>query len=264
MIDASPFLPFANRLADAARAAIAVASRDLGDADNKSARGYDPVTEADRAAERTMRALIETEHPGHAISGEEYGERSGDGPWRWSLDPIDGTRAFVCGLPGWTVLIALLHEDRPVLGVIDVPTMGERYVGTGTVATRARGGKAEALRTSGCVRLGEARLATTDPYLFRDGETGDEGAAWERVRGAVRLARYGYDAYAYARLAAGSIDLVIENNLQPHDLNALIPVVRAAGGMAGNWRGEDEFSEGKLVAAASETLFNEAVARLAG
>jgi myo-inositol-1(or 4)-monophosphatase len=255
-IDLENYASFARELAAVARAETLHWLAQGSVPDDKNAGGaFDPVTEGDRAAERAIRAAIEARYPEHGISGEEYGEKSGTGPWSWSLDPIDGTRAFICGLPSWTILIALLHEGRPVVGLIDAPRLDELFVGFGGNGTVDSAAGEAALRVSSCARLAEARLATTDPYLF----AGEELAAFTRVREQARVTRYGLDAYAYARLAAGSIDLVIENGLKPHDYNALIPVVRAAGGAIGNWRGEDEFGEGKVVAAASQALFEEAV-----
>jgi myo-inositol-1(or 4)-monophosphatase len=247
----------AERLAGLARGETLRAG--LLEAADKNAGGeFDPVTEADRGAERVMRAWIEANLPGHGISGEEYGETEGSGPWRWSLDPIDGTRAYICGLPSWTTLIALLRDGRPVIGIIDSPRLDELCVGEPGGSSMLVGGARHVLRTSECRSLAEARFATTDPYLF----AGEEAEGFERVRRAARLTRYGLDAYGYARVAAGALDLVIESGLKPHDYNALIPVVRAAGGVIGNWRGEDEFSDGKLVAAATPQLFEEAVGLL--
>lgn len=257
MADLSKLLDFAHRLADVARGETLRFWAEGCAAEDKGGAGYDPVTEADRAAERAMRALIEAEYPHHGISGEEYGERAGSGTLSWSLDPIDGTRSFICGLPSWTTLIALLEGDRPVLGIIDAPALDERYAGIGDQAL-ASGTREWALRTSRCERLNEARLSTTDPYLF----SGPELKAFERVRERARTTRYGQDAYGYARLAAGSLDLIIESSLKPHDYNALIPVVRAAGGAIGNWEGEGDFAGGRVVAAASKALFDEAVALL--
>jgi histidinol phosphatase-like enzyme (inositol monophosphatase family) len=240
---------FAERLADAARAetlprfAAGCAADDKG-----GANGFDPVTEADRGAERVMRALIEAEHPDHGISGEEFGDRLGTGPFSWSLDPVDGTRAFVCGMPTWVTLIALLRDGLPVLGVIDVPRLDERYVGYGEQCWLGD----RRLKVSGCRTLAEARLSTTDPFLFQDAEE----EAFTRIRKATRTARYGQDGYAYARLAAGTIDLVVESGLKPHDYNALIPIVRGAGGVIGNWKGGSDFSAGCVVAAASLELFD--------
>jgi myo-inositol-1(or 4)-monophosphatase len=249
---------FAHRLADAARGeTVGRFLRGVGVEDKAQGGGeFDPVTEADRAAEQAMRALIEAEYPDHGISGEEYGDRPARGRFSWSLDPIDGTRSFTCGLPQWTTLIALLGEGRPVIGLIDAPCLGERVWGHGGTGHSLRGGVEAALGTSGRTRLDEARLSTTDPFLF----AGAEAEAFGALRRSVRTVRYGLDGYGYARLAAGSLDLVVESLLKPHDYNALIPVVRAGGGVIGDWTGGDDFSAGKVIAAATPELFEQAAA----
>lgn len=248
-------LAFAHRLADAARRETVPRWEAGAEAENKSDAEFDPVTEADREAERALRALIEAEHPDHGISGEEFGERPARSRFRWSLDPVDGTRSFICGLPTWVTLIALLEDDRPVLGIIDAPCLDERYVGFADEGAFLKGVERRPLGSSGCSALVEARLSTTDPFLFR----GVEADAFTRVRAQVRTTRYGHDGYAYARLAAGSLDLVIETGLKPHDYHALIPVVRASGGMIGDWRGGEDFGEGKVIAAATGALYEAAV-----
>lgn len=247
------FAAFASRLADAARAVTLLAAERT--VEDKSGGGvFDPVTDADRDAEAAMRALIEAEYPDHGISGEEHEERPARGVYRWSLDPIDGTRSFICGLPSWTTLIALLEEGEPILGVIDAARLDERFLGDGKHAWL----NGEPIRTSACRSLGEARLSTTDPFLFH----GDEAAAFARLRGTARVTRYGLDAYGYARLAAGAIDLVAESGLKPHDWHALVPVIRGAGGVVGDWRGRADLSAGQILAAATQDLFDEAVALL--
>jgi histidinol phosphatase-like enzyme (inositol monophosphatase family) len=260
MADLPTFAAFAEELADAARAeALRWSEADWAVEDKSGGAAFDPVTRADRAVERVLRELIAERWPEHGIEGEEYGATAGSGPYSWSLDPIDGTRSFICGLPTWTILIALLEEGRPVLGLIDAPRLGERYVGFGQTGYRAGATGRLPLRTSGCRTLGESRLSTTDPYLF----AGPEREAFERVRERARLTRYGLDGYAYARLAAGGLDLIVESGLAPHDWRALLPIVRAAGGAVSNWRGEDDFSAGQIVAAASPALLAEAVHLLA-
>ena len=247
-MDLTGLAAFAGSLADAARA-VTLGAADRAAEDKNEGGVYDPVTAADREAERTIRALIGSAFPDHGIAGEEFPEKAGAGRFVWSLDPIDGTRAFICGLPSWTTLIALLDEGAPVVGLIDVPALDERYLGYAG---------APGLKASGCRTLREARASTTDPYLF----AGAEAEGFERLRRTARVTRYGLDAYAYARLAGGSIDLVAESGLKTHDYNALIPVVRAAGGTIGNWRGEDDFREGQVLAAATRELFDEAVKTL--
>jgi myo-inositol-1(or 4)-monophosphatase len=247
------FAAFASRLADAARA-VTLAAAELEIEDKSRGGVFDPVTQADREAEQAMRALIEAEFPDHGIAGEEHEDRPSKGTYCWSLDPIDGTRAFICGLPSWTTLIALLEDDSPILGLIDAPQLGERFLGDGKHAWL----NGEAIRTSACRALGTARLSTTDPFLFQ----GEEAAAFARLRGAARVTRYGHDAYGYARLAAGTIDLVAESGLKPYDWHALVPVIRGAGGVVGNWRGGADLSAGQILAAATQELFEEAVALL--
>jgi myo-inositol-1(or 4)-monophosphatase len=150
-------------------------------------------------------------------------------------------------------LIALLDEGVPVLGVIDAPVLDETYVGLGSEAWLIGPSERTPLRASGCTHLSEARLSTTDPFLF------DDPASFERVRRAARVTRYGHDAYGYARVAGGSIDLVIESGLKSHDYNALIPVVTGAGGHIGDWHGGTDFTAGQVIAAATRELYEAAV-----
>jgi myo-inositol-1(or 4)-monophosphatase len=255
MID-QELIAFANALADAARAETLPRWRDAGASRNKADNGsYDPVTEADIASELAMRRLIETHYPDHGIAGEEMPDRPSTSGWTWSLDPIDGTRSFVCGMPSWVTLIALLRDGEPVLGVIDAPRLDERYIGHGSIAGAIDRSATHKLAVSGCTRLAQARFSSTDPGLF----TGTESEAFEQIKRRVRTIRYGHDGYAYARLAAGSIDLVVESGLKPFDYNALVPVIRAAGGFVGNWRGDNDLSAGQIVAAATQPLFEETI-----
>jgi len=250
------FADFAETLAEAARTVTMPRWRNAGEARNKADDGrFDPVTEADVAAEEAIRALIEVEYPDHGITGEEGDDRPGSGPWRWSLDPIDGTRSFVCGLPTWGTLIALLRDDQPVLGLIDIPRLGERYIGFDGSSRLSDHAGTHVLKTSGCTTLAEARFSSTDPYLFG----GIEYEAFVQLRRSARTTRYGLDSYGYARLAAGSLDLVVESGLKAHDYDALVPVIRGAGGSVGNWRGGADLGRGQIIAAATPQLFEEAV-----
>lgn len=242
---------FFAELSKVARTAISAELEKGLTCDNKATSGFDPVTEADRAAERALRGAIEARYPDHGIWGEEYGMARPDAPVRWSLDPVDGTRALVCGLSSWAVLIGLLQGGDHIAGMVDLPALDDCLVAVGG-ETRRNG---NLVRTSGCAQLAEARLSTTDPNLF----AGDEYASFERVRLSCRLTRFGLDAMAYARIATGDIDLVIENGLQPHDYDALVPVVRGAGGHIGNWTGGDDLCGGSVVAAASRQLYEQAV-----
>lgn len=250
----------AQAMADAARAAIAPHFRTALDVDNKLTAGFDPVTVADRASEQAMRDVLASMAPTDGVLGEEFGVSDGAGDRRWVLDPIDGTRAFIAGLPTWTVLIALEIAARPRIGLIDQPHIGERFVGWPGGAAYYRADETRPLVVSRCDRLDQAIMASTDPYLFE----GAERRAFEDVRDRVRLCRFGFDAYAYAMLAAGGIDLVIESGLQVYDVQALIPVVTGAGGVVTNWSGGDASAGGQVVAAATPELHEQALQHLAG
>ena len=255
-------LAFAGRLAASAAAVTRPLFRDLSSVDGKSGSGragFDPVTEADRGAEQVMRALILAERPDDGVHGEEFGETPSRNGWTWLLDPVDGTRAFVAGLPVWTTLIALCNPDGdPVIGIIDQPVLGERYLGwPGGAALETPSGR-RPLRVSPCDDLRTATIATTDPFILTPPEQG----AWTHLRHTARIVRYGLDAYAYARLAAGSIDLVAETGLAPWDTAAIIPVVRGAGGLACDWTGAPAKPGGQFVCAASRPLLDAALISL--
>lgn len=245
---------FFRELSEAARSVTLGAA--VPQADNKAGEsGYDPVTHLDHAAERALRSAIEARFPDDGIEGEEFGLTRAGASRRWSLDPIDGTRALICGLPSWTTLAALLEGGRSVAGMIDAPVLDELVIGVDGQSQLVIGDRSSIVRTSECRQLSDARLATTDPFLFCE-----QGmVAFDRVRRAARVTRYGLDALAYARLAAGSLDLVIESGLKPHDYNALVPVVRGAGGVIGNWQGGDDLSAGEVVAASTRELFEQAI-----
>lgn len=248
-------LVIANQMADAARAAIKPYFRQSLTVENKLARGFDPVTVADRASETAMRAVLDEMAPDDGILGEEFPERISKNGRQWVLDPIDGTRAFIAGLPSWTVLIALSVNGRPRLGLIDQPHIGERFTGWNDGASYGQGEQIQPLQTRNTGGLADAILATTDAFLFRDAERD----AFDALRQAVRLCRYGYDGYAYAMLAQGGIDLVVESGLQPYDVQALMPIIRGAGGMITNWTGGDCSDGGQVIAAAHPELHAEAL-----
>ena len=265
------YAAFAERLADAARGETLPRFRSGVKIVDKGAKSperlFDPVTDADREAERVQRTLIEKAYPGHGVLGEEFGEAKGEGAnagkWRWVLDPVDGTRAFMCGVASWATLIALEYDGAPVLGVIDQPFTDERWIAYGGETYFKRGADSVAAKTSALADISKARLSTTDP-LASGYFTDDEAAAFARVAKASRVARYSLDAYAYGLLAVGELDLVIEASLKRHDYAALIPVIEGAGGIVTNWRGEAPGSDerGELIAAASPELHVAALALL--
>jgi histidinol phosphatase-like enzyme (inositol monophosphatase family) len=254
----------ADTVADAARAAALPFFRARGlRADDKGGdRGFDPVTQADRAAEAAMRAALARSRPSDGVLGEEGGASGGSSGLTWILDPVDGTRAFMSGAPTWGVLVALHDGARPVIGAIDQPFTGERFRGVVHGGDRRarwdRGSETRPLRTRPCPGLSGATLFTTFPEIG----TADERAAFEAVRDRVRLTRYGLDCYAYALLAAGCVDLVIEAGLQPYDVQALIPVVEGAGGLITDWRGGDCQNGGRVLAAGDPRAHAEAMAIL--
>ncbi len=222
---------------------------------HESGDAFDPVTDADREGERAIRALIKKTHPGHGVLGEEFGESPGEGPWRWVLDPVDGTRAFMCGGATWTTLIALEYEKASVLGLIDQPFTDERWFSLEGRTTYRRGGETRAAKVSGVTDIAAARISTTDPLsagYFSEGEA----AGFLRIAAASRVARYSMDAYAYGLLAIGELDLVLETSLQRHDYAALVPVIEGACGVVTNWRGAPVGTDdrGEILAAASPEL----------
>ncbi|WP_425441148.1 inositol monophosphatase family protein [Ruegeria marina] len=238
----------AELLADAARKVILPFFRrtDL-DAENKFASGFDPVTEADRAAELAMRAILADLRPRDGIHGEEFDAVQGRSGRTWVLDPIDGTRGFISGTPTWGVLIALSDENGPFLGIVDQPYIGERFIGTPDGAYMVGPMGQRELATRRDAALGDAILFTTFPELGHP----DEAAAFRAVSQRVKLTRYGMDCYAYALLAAGLVDLVIEAGLKEVDIHAPIALIRAAGGIVTDWRGGPAHGGGRALAAAN-------------
>lgn len=249
----------AERLADAGRAAILPFFRKTGlTAQNKLSGGFDPVTEADRAGEAAMRALLAQYRPDDGILGEEHGTQQGTSGRTWVLDPIDGTRGFISGTPTWGVLIALSGPDGPMMGVIDQPYIGERFIGSADQAV-VRGPLGEApLRTRQTATLDEAIVFTTFPEVGSDAER----AGFQAVASQAKLTRYGMDCYAYALLAAGQVDLVIEAGLQPYDIQAPIAVIQAAGGIVTDWSGGPAHAGGRALAAANAQIHAQALAIL--
>ncbi|WP_075217795.1 histidinol-phosphatase [Mongoliimonas terrestris] len=260
MADLADWAPFFHTLADAAGAAALPYFRTRMVVDNKEAAAFDPVTEADKAAEVAIRDLVTAHHPTHGILGEEFGDDSGSADYVWVVDPIDGTRAFISGLPVWGTLIGLKRAGRPVFGMMAQPFTGERYFGDGTTATYTGPGGPAPLRTRPCADLASATLLTTTPALFQ----GAEQAAYRRVEERVRLVRYGCDCYAYCMVAGGHVDLVIEAGLKPFDIMALIPVIEGAGGVITNWEGGSAIDGGRVVAAGDARVHAAALEMLAG
>jgi inositol-phosphate phosphatase / L-galactose 1-phosphate phosphatase / histidinol-phosphatase len=256
-IDLDAFLTFAQRLADAAGEVIRPYFRKpLAICDKAD---LSPVTAADREAEETMRALIERHFPEHGILGEEFGGVREDAEFVWVLDPIDGTKSFISGVPLFGTLIALTRNRRPVLGVIDQPISRERWTGASGHPSTLNGA---VIRSRACPDLAVATLFATTPGMFK----GEDAASFARVSAAVKLTRFGADCYAYGLLAAGFVDLVLEGSLKPYDFCAMVPVVEGAGGIATDWQGDglDLSSDGRILVAGDRRTHDAALALLGG
>jgi myo-inositol-1(or 4)-monophosphatase len=267
-VTAVDFERFVEQLADVSAEAILPFFRTAIAAEDKARGGaaFDPVTEADRGAENAMRRLIQETFPAHGLIGEEFGSRNDDAEYVWVLDPIDGTKSFICGFPTWGTLIGLTHRGAAVYGLMNQPFTRERFSGDGEAAywrgpaRHGNGMEKRALKTRACADLSHATLMTTSPLLI-DAELREN---FHRVEHSVRLSRYGGDCYAYCALAAGHVDLVIETNLNPYDIVALIPIVEGAGGIVTTWSGESAAQGGAVIAAGDRRVYEAAMALLAG
>lgn len=226
---------------------------------NKAAEGFDPVTAADREAEAAMREVLRARRPEDAILGEEWGRTSGTTGLTWVLDPIDGTRAFICGAPTWGILVGLNAGGGPIMGLIDQPHIGERFIGGFGRAEMRRAGLAQSMRVRPCAGLRDATLFTTYPEVG----SAPERAGFEVVRDQVKLTRYSLDCYAYALVAMGQADLVIEAGLAAYDIQGPQGVVEAAGGIVTNWRGQPGHRGGQIIAAGDARTHAEALELLA-
>jgi len=255
-VELDEYLAFAEQLAEVAAHAIEPHFRSPLAVTDKGGGVYDPVTNADRAAERAMRELIGQRYPQHGILGEEEVPVSGHSPLTWVLDPIDGTRSFITGIPLWGTLIALNDGVRPVLGIMNQPYTGERFVGTPQGAWL----NGSPLRTRRCTELSQARLMCTSTEIFSDPL---QLEAFQYVAARVQLVRFGGDCYAYCMLAAGLVDVVIEASLKPYDVQALIPIVEGAGGKMTAWDGGDAQDGGAVLACGDPVLHELLVNELA-
>lgn len=239
-------------LDSAAAVTLPLFRRTLAVHDKGAGGGFDPVTPADRWAERAMRELLARRAAGQRVEGEEYAVTSGRGTQslRWILDPIDGTKSYVAGLPWWGTLVAVWDGDEPLVGGVDHPALGERFIGSVRGARRISAEVTSPLKVRPCARLADAVLCATEP------------ADAACIAPHARLARYSTDCYGYATLAAGLVDVVVESGLALHDVAAVVPLVEAAGGIITDWRGGRDFSSGRIVAAGDARVHAEVLARL--
>ena len=241
--------------AEAARPVTLNAFRTQLAVENKLADGFDPVTDADRGAETAIRAVIAADFPEHGIIGEEWDAKSTETPYNWIIDPIDGTRAFISGVPVWGTLVGLTAGGDAVAGMMAQPFTGELFYATGGKAFYEGPGGAQPLQTRGTTALADATLCTTTPMIF----SADQRKDYDRLEKQVRLPRYGTDCYAYAMLAAGFVDLVVETGLHPYDIVALVPIIEKAGGVITTWDGGPAEKAGNILAAATRELHAKAL-----
>ena len=255
------FAAFVDELATVSGETIRPFFRSALGVENKSrSGGFDPVTAADRAAEAAMRALIKRNFPEHGIIGEEFDADHGDAEYVWVLDPIDGTKSFICGMPAWGTLIALTRRGEPIYGMMHQPFTREHFTGDGKGAHYRGPAGARALRVRPCAALGDAIMLTTSPLLMAEADR----QCFGRVEQAVRLSRYGGDCYAYCVLAAGHVDLIIETELKPHDVLALIPIIEGAGGIMTTWENDSPQKGGRIIAAGDKRVHAQALKILNG
>ena len=218
-----------------------------------------PVSIADRDAEKAMRRMISETYPGHGILGEEHGIEGIEKEYIWVLDPIDGTAAYLAGKPQFGTLIALVHRGEPIIGIIDQPILGERWLGAKGQITTFNGAKTATRR---CSKLKEANLNTTSPDMFEDQNSDGFSKLSERVA----MTMYGGDCYAYGLLASGHIDLIVEADLKPYDFCALIPIINGAGGSITDWQGAllNMKSDGRVVASGDNKILAQTIKVLKG
>lgn len=250
--------PFLDRLANAASDAIMPHFRSSHAVENKLDAGFDPVTIADREGERAMRALINKDLPDHGILGEEHGAEKLDAEHVWVLDPIDGTRAFITGLPTWGTLIGLRSNGAASLGMMAQPYVRERYAGDGTSAYYEGPLGRRQLKTRACPDVRNAVMLTTTPFLFPP----EERIIYDAIEAQATLARYGTDCYGYCMVAAGMADMVIESGLQSYDIAALIPIVEGAGGVVTTWSGGSAVDGGQVLATGDPKLHEQVLRQL--
>lgn len=253
------FEAFVRELARVSGEAILPFFRTALGVDNKAGKGgFDPVTEGDRAGEAAMRHLIRTTFPGHGIVGEEYGAENETAEHVWVLDPIDGTKAFIAGIPVWGTLIGLARHGSPAFGMMHQPFTREMFWGDGARARYEGPAGSRTLLVRPCAGLEAATVMTTSPRLF-DAET---GSRYRAVEERCRTYRYGADCYAYCMLAAGHVDLVVEAGLKPYDILALVPIIEGAGGIVTTWDGGPAGGGGRIVAAGDRRVHEQAMAIL--
>lgn len=251
-------LETAHSLANAAALVTLTHFRSHPTAEHKGGGAFDPVTVADRGAELVMRDILAREFPQHGIAGEEFENVNEGADFVWTLDPIDGTRSFILGLPLWGTLIGLQHQGKPILGIMDQPFTGERFWSDEQAAWYRGPSGLVRCKTRPCARLDQAYLAATTPDMFE----GSDETGFNRLAKAARMRRFGGDCYLYCMLALGHIDIVAEAKLKPFDIVPLIPIVEKAGGVVTEWGGEDGSANGRFIACGDPGLLEFALSSL--
>lgn len=250
-------LAFLTEAADESARVILPYFRDNVAVDHKEGQGvFDPVTVADRAGEQRIREMIKARYPEDSIFGEEFGREEGTSDFRWVLDPIDGTRSFISGIPLWGTLIGLNHKSQALMGAMNQPYIGELFIGSPLGSFVRRNGESKPLKTRHCPKLEDALTGTTAPEIFTKP---DDVAAFERLKKTVKLVRYGGDCYLYCMVAAGQLDLVVEVGLNAYDIAALVPIIEGAGGVITSWEGGSASDGGRVVAAGCPELHEAAL-----
>jgi histidinol phosphatase-like enzyme (inositol monophosphatase family) len=251
----------AHELADISGPVILKHFRKAMPVENKAVGGaFDPVTKADRGAEKAISEALAVRFPDHGIVGEEFGTKPGSSAFQWIIDPIDGTRSFIIGSPLWGTLIGVLKDGVPVFGLMDQPFTGERFWSGDKAAYHSvRGGRPMRLKTRECTQIEDAVLASTHPDLF---ESAEQSAALRALKAKARLTRYGGDCYNYCLLAAGLVDIIVEPGLKPYDIVALIPIIERAGGVVTTWAGASASPGGDIIATGDARLHEDALAMI--
>jgi myo-inositol-1(or 4)-monophosphatase len=250
----------AHELADLSGPVVLKYFRKATPVENKAVGGaFDPVTKADRGAEKAIVQALATRLPDHGVIGEEFGVKPGTSAYQWVIDPIDGTRSFIIGSPLWGTLIGVLRDGKPIFGLMDQPFTGERFWSDARASYLSRGGgRPTRLKTRACTRLEDAVLTSTHPDLF---ESPAQASALARLKDVALLTRYGGDCYNYCLLAAGFVDIVLEPALKSYDIAALIPIIERAGGRVTTWDGGDASNGGDVIAS-GDALLHEAALEL--
>lgn len=249
---------FALSLAEISGMAIIPHFRQTIFVDNKLADGWDPVTEGDRAAERVIREHIEKQYPTHGIIGEEFGTKRGTSAYTWVLDPIDGTRAFVVGMPSWGTLIGLYKDGKPFFGLMHQPFVGDLFYGTAHGSYLRHGAQTRQIKCAPRKPVSQALAGTTSPHLY------ERHSGFDTLRQKVKMMRYGFDCYSFALLASGGLDIALDPNTQIYDIAALIPIMQGAGAVIGSWTDNDPTQGGNIICASSQFLLDEAIATMNG